>query len=102
MKAIKISKGVIIAFFINVIPTLVFAERDISLPEIRITLKSSLVTDTIPSTNKPKENPTDKPATAIIKEVPKPRKLQVPVPVSIKVQPIIKPKIIKPVIKIVR
>ncbi len=47
-----------------------------------------LVTDTVPP--------------AIIKEVPKSRKQPVPVKIEVKPIPVIKPKIIKPVIKIIR
>lgn len=59
------------------------------------------VADTVPA-SRPAENTPAKPVEEIIKEVPKARKQTVPVPVVVQVKPIpvIKPKIIKPVIKV--
>ena len=63
--------------------------------------------DTIPVVPKPAEattanNEPVKPVVTVIKEVPKARKVSVPKPVTIKVKPvkIIKPKIIKPLVKV--
>lgn len=65
------------------------------------------VSDTIPVTMKPAEvtgtKPvTEKPVISVIKTVPKARRVTVPKPVTVKVKPvkIIKPKIIKPVLKV--
>ena len=68
----------------------------------------SLQADTIPPSKKIKEAPgdkpvpNDKPVANVIKVVPKARRQTVPVPVDIKIKPvkIIKPKIIKPVIRV--
>jgi hypothetical protein len=61
-----------------------------------------LQTDTLPPKVSGPDKADNKPVEAIIKVVPKARKQVVPIPVSIPVKPpvIIKPKIIKPVIKI--
>ena len=66
-----------------------------------------VLTDTIPTAVKPVEATaakpvTEKPVATVIKEVPKARKVAVPKPVTVKVNPvkIIKPKIIKPVLKV--
>lgn len=58
--------------------------------------------DSLPSNTTKTDNATDKPPENIIKEVPKSRKQQVPVPVTVQVKPIkiVKPKIIKPVVKV--
>ena len=68
----------------------------------------SLQTDTVPAPKKitevpgDKPVPNDKPVANVIKVVPKARRQTVPVPVDIKIKPvkIIKPKIIKPVIRV--
>ena len=68
----------------------------------------SLQTDTLPPSKKiteapgDKPVPNDKPVAKVIKVVPKARRQTVPVPVDIKIKPvkIIKPKIIKPVIRV--
>ncbi|MEO6316202.1 MAG: hypothetical protein ABIU63_09650 [Chitinophagaceae bacterium] len=59
--------------------------------------------DTLPPAEKAGTEKDDKPATALVKEVPKARKQAAPLPVKIQVKPIqvIKPKIIKPVIRII-
>lgn len=66
-----------------------------------------IITDTLPSPVKPAEAAsakpvTEKPVATVIKEVPKARKVAVPKPVTVKVKPvkIIKPTIIKPVLKV--
>ncbi|MDO9376105.1 MAG: hypothetical protein Q7T76_16905 [Ferruginibacter sp.] len=60
------------------------------------------INDTIPPAVKTVDPTTAKPADEMIKTVPKVRKQQLPVPVNIKVKPvkIIKPKVIKPNLKI--
>lgn len=69
------------------------------------------LTDTIPAAAKPTEGTkpgpaiapnTGKPVATVIKEVPKARKVAVPRPVAIKVKPVkvVKPKIIRPVLKV--
>jgi hypothetical protein len=68
----------------------------------------SLQTDTLPPSKKiteapgDKPVPNDKPVANVIKVVPKARRQMVPVPVNVKIKPvkIIKPKIIKPVIRV--
>jgi hypothetical protein len=68
----------------------------------------SLQTDTLPPSKKitevpgDKPVPNDKPVANVIKVVPKARRQTVPVPVNVKIKPvkIIKPKIIKPVIRV--
>lgn len=60
-------------------------------------------TDTLPASVKSSDNAVAaKPAEEIIKAVPKARKQAVPIPVVVPVQPIkiVKPKIVKPVIKL--
>ena len=57
-------------------------------PKVIIVTPPALIIDTIPP--------------ALIKEVPKSRKQPVPIKIEVKPIPIIKPKIIKPVIKILR
>ena len=59
-------------------------------------------TDTLPPKIKSEDNAEPKPAVEIIKAVPKARKQAVPIPVAIPVKPIqiVKPKIVKPVIKV--
>jgi hypothetical protein len=74
-------------------------------PESRAFL--NMLPDTIPAPVKPVEATATKPApekpvAAVIKAVPKARKVEVPKPVTVKLAPvkIIKPKIIKPVLKV--
>ncbi|MEO6722646.1 MAG: hypothetical protein ABIN67_19910 [Ferruginibacter sp.] len=60
-------------------------------------------TDSIPPPKVQPVEPVEKPVTEVIKEVPKARKQAIPVPVTLKVKPVIKvikPQIVKPVIKI--
>lgn len=58
--------------------------------------------DSIPSTKKSGTATDDNSANDVIKTVPKARKQAIPIPVGVQVKPIIliKPKIIKPIIKI--
>lgn len=58
--------------------------------------------DTLPSKVKGLDNATDKPVEEIIKTIPKARKQSIPIPVNLRIKPviIIKPKIIKPIIKL--
>lgn len=68
----------------------------------------SLPTDTVPSSKKAAEAPEDKlvpkdkPVAKVINVVPKARRQTVPIPVNVEIKPIkiIKPKIIKPVIRV--
>ena len=68
----------------------------------------SLQTDTVPPSKKiteapaDKPVPNDKPVAKVIKVVPKARRQAVPVPINVKIKPvkIIKPQIIKPVIRV--
>jgi hypothetical protein len=59
-------------------------------------------TDSLPPKTKNGDNANDKPVEKIIKAVPKARKQAVPIPVVVPVNPIkiVKPKIVKPVIKV--
>ena len=74
---------------------------------VEFVYRAGLLADTIPAAVKPAEATTAKPATdkpvaTVIKAVPRARKVTVPKPVTIKVKPVkvIKPKIIKPVLKV--
>ena len=71
-------------------------------PVIHCLMISKIQTDTVPPKATVPDNTADKPAENIIKEVPKARKQPVPIAV-IKVIPvkIIRPNIVKPIIKII-
>ncbi|MEO6355444.1 MAG: hypothetical protein ABIU77_20870 [Ferruginibacter sp.] len=97
MKALKILRcftGLILMIF----PELTKAGD--GKPMVPFIIISNIQTDTIPPKAIVPDNPADKPLEEVIKEVPKARKQSVPVPV-VKVIPvkIIRPKVIKPVIK---
>ena len=61
-----------------------------------------LVSDTVPPPATAPAKTDTKPATDVIKEVPKSRNQAVPVPITTPIKPIkmVKPKIVKPVIKV--
>ncbi len=65
---------------------------------------AGLMTDTVPQPVKTADKGEAKPVETVIKAVPKVRKQAIPVPVIPTVKPvkIIKPKIVKPVLKILR
>ena len=106
MKGAKILKCVIGMFFLTSLP--LWALADNGKPACNIKIIQSVIipmqADTSLPSQKNVESPKDKPADAVIKEVPLARKQAIPIPVNIKVNPIkiIKPKIkvIKPVIKV--
>lgn len=107
MKAAIIRKNFIGMFFMISIPNWALAIEGQPLCNIvanHITINRNQ-SDTIPPPKK--STPAnlvanDKPVRKIIKVVPKARRQPIPIPVKVKVKPvkIIKPKIIKPVIKI--
>lgn len=104
----------ILAFmlFTMVLPQAVYAKVKMKCPnQYRVENVYKLpapIIDTLPAPAKPAETPAGKPAasekpvTAVIKEVPKARKVAVPRPVTVKVKglKVVKPKIIKPVLKV--
>lgn len=104
MKAVNSLKCFIGLFFLTNIPQLVSAND--GKPVLHFTISSFVSqrsqTDTLPPKNESLDNADNKPADEIIKAVPKARKQVVPIPVLVQVKPpvIIKPKIIKPIIKV--
>jgi hypothetical protein len=104
MKGAIILKGFMGMFFIISSPQWVLANEDKPLCNITFnhTAMNSIQSDTLPPPIKSTESAIDKPAADIIKEVPKARKQPVPIPVNLQIKPIkiIKPTIIKPLIKI--
>lgn len=105
MKAIKNFKCFVGLFFLISIPQWVIANDGKPVLHFSICHLSTpaLQMDTVPPKVKSPDNvDNNKPVEAIIKVVPKARKQVVPIPVSIPVKPsiIIKPKIIKPIIKV--
>lgn len=99
MKALKILRC-FTGLILMIVPELTKAND--GKPVIHCLMISKIQMDTVPSKATVSDNTADKSAENIIKEVPKSRKQPVPVPV-IKMIPvkIIKPKIIKSVIKII-
>jgi len=105
MKAPKMPKYLPGLIFLMIIPILSKANSDISA--FRYTITASLLQDT--SGLKKPDIVNNKQEQNIIKEdiikvVPKARKQAVPIPVKLQVKPVkvVKPKIIKPVIKILK
>lgn len=104
MKGTILLKGFIGVLFIISIPQLVLAND--SKPVCNFTMDriafNSIQSDTLPPAKTITAGTNDNPAATIIKEVPKARRLPVPIPVSINVKPVImiKPKIIKPLIRV--
>ena len=86
--------------FLMIIPILSKANSDISA--FRYTITASLLQDT--SGIKKSDVVNNKQEEEIIKVVPKARKQAVPIPVKLQVKPVkvVKPKIIKPVIRILK
>ena len=110
MKGGIIGKGLIGIFFLISIPGWALASEGkpvcpMLLNPIAI---NHIMADTVPPSKKiteapaDKPVPNDKPVAKVIKVVPKARRQTVPVPVNVKIKPvkIIKPKIIKPVIRV--
>jgi hypothetical protein len=104
MKGTILLKGFIGVLFIISIPQLVLAND--SKPGCNFTMDliafNSIQSDTLPPATTITAGTNDNPAPNIIKEVPKARRLPVPIPVSVNVKPVImiKPKIIKPLIRV--
>lgn len=65
-------------------------------------VKVGMHLDTVPQPIKPVETNKEKPVPVVIKALPAPRRQAIPVPVKVKVVPVkvIKPKIVKPIIKL--
>ena len=89
-------------FFLTSLPVWALAAQD--KPLILQPVINQMQTDTSVPAKKAIESTKEKPADAVIREVPLARKQAIPIPVKIKVDPvkIIKPniKVIKPVIRI--
>ncbi len=104
MKLINYSKCIVGMLFLANFPIWVCAMdgKPVLHFSTRRTVTTGCQMDTIPPKVKSVDDLNKKPAEEIIKVVPRVRKQAVPVPVSIPIKPpiIIKPKIIKPVIKI--
>ena len=104
MNSLKSFKCFIGLFFIINIPQFVSASD--GKPVIHFTISTFISQrpqiDTVPSKVKSLDDADNKPVEEIIKAVPKARKQVVPIPVSLQIRPliIIKPKIIKPIIKV--
>jgi hypothetical protein len=109
MKGVMIGKCLIGILVLISSPQWIMAEA--VHPAKQITSETAVISlqiDTVPAPKKitevpgDKPVPNDKPVANVIKVVPKARRQTVPVPVDIKIKPvkIIKPKIIKPVIRV--
>lgn len=104
MKGTVLLKGFIGMLFVISIPQLVLAKD--SKPVCNFKMNhiafNSIQSDTLPPAKTITAGTDDNPSPNIIKEVPKARRLPVPIPVSVNVKPviIIKPKIIKPLIRV--
>ena len=104
MKGFKNSKSIIGIVLVLTFPICSKACDYNTTPFANLTATNTFMQylDTIPVKVASPENTINKPTESIIKEVPKARNQPIPIPVNIKVNPIkiIKPKIIKPIIKI--
>jgi hypothetical protein len=105
MKGAKILKGFWGFFFLINIPGMALASKGDPVCKINLNLAAfeAKIVDSLPPPQEKTESPKEKKAESQIKEVPKARRQEIPVPVvNIKPVKIIKPKIkvIKPVIKI--
>ena len=104
MKGFKISKNIIGIVLVLTFPMNSKACDNNTTVVVSLRVASTFMQylDTIPTKVVSVENTINKPTESIIKEVPKARNQPIPVPINIKVNPIkiIKPKIIKPIIKI--
>ncbi len=104
MKGAIILKGFIGMLFIISIPQWASAKE--GKPLCNITLNHIVInpmqSDTLPPPKAGMESNNEKPISGIIKEVPKSRRQPVPIPVVVKIIPvkIIKPNIIKPLIRV--
>ena len=100
MKGAIILKGFIGIFLIISIPNWVLASDGKPLFNLKFnhTVINLIQSDTIPPPKNNTESNNDKHDEVIIKEVPKARRLPVPVPVIVKIRPV---RIIKPRIKII-
>lgn len=85
------------------IPALANGDQPVDPKFINARKTMAQVRDTVPPANQPPAADKDKAVNDLIKEVPKARIQTAPVPVKIQLTPIkiVKPKIVKPVIKIV-
>lgn len=108
MKGAMIRKGLIGVIMIISAPQWIMAKA--VHPANRVTSETAIISlqsDTIPPPKKVTETPADKPPSddkpvvKTIKIVPKARRQAVPVPINVEIKPvkIIKPKIIKPIIR---
>lgn len=86
-----------------VIPALANGDQPVNPKFINARKTMALVRDTVPPANQPPVDEKDKAAKDLIKEVPKARVQTAPIPVKIQVAPIkiVKPKIVKPVVRII-
>ncbi len=104
MKCFKFFVGIIMVVLVAAFPLCLKAGDHHAVAVFSLTHANTCLQrlDTIPAKVTSPETPTNKSTESIIKEVPRSRKQPVPIPVNVKVKPIkiIKPKIIKPVIKI--
>lgn len=105
MKEVIIMKGFLLIVFIAILsPACVKANG--GEPVIGINLKTALKvqmqSDTVPAPVKTGGAEKEKPVPVVIKTLPAPRKQPIPVPVKVKVVPVkvIKPKVLKPIIKL--
>lgn len=104
MKGANMWKGFIGIFFMITMPQWVLANE--GKPVCNLTFKHTAInliqSDTPRVPVKSTKSVTDKPVQDILKVVPKARKQPVPIPVNVEVKPIkiIKPKIIKPIIRV--
>lgn len=85
------------------IPVLANGDQPVDPKFINARKTMALVRDTVPPANQPPTENKDKATKDLIKEVPKARVQTAPIPVKIQVTPIkiVKPKIVKPIIRIV-
>jgi hypothetical protein len=95
-----IIKRLVVFFLIISLPQFVIASEEIPLKHFRSVLQNKISDTTLPG-KKGTEKIDEKPGNNIIKVVPKARRQPIPLPM-VKVNPvkIIKPKIIRPVIKV--
>jgi hypothetical protein len=98
MERINIQRFLTFFVLLAIIPVISFANRQ-SLSPVRPSVYITSGADTIAPTNGSQERPAVSNETRVIKKVPKSRRQIKPLPVpGIPVKPVIKPKIIKPVI----
>ncbi len=104
MKGVNMWKGFIAIFIMITTSQWALASEGKPLCDLTFnhTVINPIQSDTLPPPAKNTVSTTDKPVQDILKVVPKARKQPVPIPVNVKVNPIkiIKPKIIKPIIRV--